>query len=205
MAPVATAVPAFRTRRARPPLVLHVVFLRASPNAEMQSYHDGMTTSTGELEVTLRKSGHRLTGPRRAIWTVLANAGSHLTADEIADRVRTEDPSVNLSSIYRSPSLFSDPGIVRESNLGSGAASHWEVAHPDDQFNLRCESCGTVSHHAGELVDQIRTHLRDGHGLDRMGLDRPPGHEAFDGTCRTARRMHSHRSGDYVRGPICSI
>ena len=117
MALVATAVPAFRTRRARPPLVLHVVFLRASPNAEMQSYHDGMNTSTGELEVTLRKSGHRLTGPRRAISTVLAKAGSHLTADEIADRVRTEDPSVNLSSIYRSPSLFSDPGIVRESNL----------------------------------------------------------------------------------------
>ena len=95
-----------------------------------------------------------------------------------ADRVKTQDPSVNLSSIYRSLSLFSHLGIVRESKLGSDTASYWEVAHPDDKFHLRCESCGTVSHHTGDLVDQIRTHLREGHGFHAGGV-----HLYVTGTC----------------------
>lgn len=95
-----------------------------------------------------------------------------MTAEEIAEEVRSRDPSVNLSSVYRSLSLFSDLGLVRESNLGSSEATHWEPAHPDEQFHLRCTSCGRVEHHTGDLVAQIDTHLADHHGFrsDRIEL-----------------------------------
>jgi Fur family ferric uptake transcriptional regulator len=115
-----------------------------------------------DLRVMLVRSGHRVTGPRRAVWEVVSSTDDHLTAEEIADRVSEVDPDVNLSSIYRSLALLAELGMVRESSLDDGAA-HWEMAHPDEQFHMRCRSCGRVEHHAGDLVEQVRTHLADEH------------------------------------------
>lgn len=124
-------------------------------------------SNSGLLAEELRAAGHRLTGPRRLVWTVLTEAGGHLTVEEIAERVGQLDPTVNLSSVYRSLALFAELGLARESTLGAGpasrSASHWEPAHPDEQFHLICESCGDVQHHAGDLVARIRSHLADEH------------------------------------------
>lgn len=106
-----------------------------------------------------------MTGPRRAVWEVVSSTGEHLTAEEISERVRAIDPDVNLSSIYRSLSLFADLGLVRESSLDSSGAAHWETAHPDDQFHLRCRACGRVEHHTGDLVERVRAHLGENHAF----------------------------------------
>lgn len=124
-----------------------------------------MSEERSDLRSALVAGGHRLTGPRLAVWDVVAGSESHLTAEEIADALRDIDPTVNLSSVYRSLALFTDLGLVRESNLGSNEATHWELAHPDEQFHLKCTSCGRVEHHTGDLVSQIEDHLSEQHGF----------------------------------------
>lgn len=134
--------------------------------------YDGlMPVATTELSAVLRDAGHRVTGPRRVVWNVLATSRRHLTAEEIAERARASDPAINRSSVYRSLGLFSELGIARESNLGQGTASHWEVAHPDEQFHLRCVVCGAVEHHTGDLVAQISTHLADHHDFEAQHVE----------------------------------
>lgn len=123
------------------------------------------------LKDALGEAGHRLTGPRLAVWDAVAAGHSHLTADEIARRVRTSDPSVNLSSVYRSLALFAELGLVRESHLGADEAVHWEQAHPDEQFHLKCTSCGRVEHHTGDLVARIESHLADSHGFQAARIE----------------------------------
>lgn len=118
-----------------------------------------------QLKEALVSGGHRLTGPRLAVWEVVGNSRSHLTADEIADAVRAVDPTINLSSVYRSLALFQELGLVRESHLGANEAIHWEAAHPDEQFHMKCTSCGKVEHHSGTLVAQIEEHLSHHHGF----------------------------------------
>lgn len=126
-----------------------------------------MTTTEqfGYLGDLLRGGGRRLTGPRLAVYNVLVSAGGHMTAEEVADRARSRDPTVNLSSVYRCLSLFEELGIARESRLGEGNAAHWELAHPEEQFHLRCTSCGRVQHHSGSLVAPIEDHLSTEHGF----------------------------------------
>ncbi|MDJ0960819.1 MAG: Fur family transcriptional regulator [Acidimicrobiia bacterium] len=124
-----------------------------------------MSRVATELKTALGEAGHRLTGPRLAVWDVVASSRSHLTAEEIAESVRDRDPTVNLSSVYRSLSLFAELGLVRESNLGANEASHWELAHSDESFHLRCTSCGKVEHHTGDLVTQVEHHLSHHHGF----------------------------------------
>ena len=118
-----------------------------------------------DIAELLRERGHRVTRPRRAVWDVLRLAGEHLTAEEIAERVRGDQPGVNLASVYRSLALFSELAIARESRLGDAEASRWELAHPDEHFHLVCQHCGDVDHHVGTMVAEVREHLRRGHGF----------------------------------------
>ena len=142
-----------------------------------------MSAQATELKTALADAGHRLTGPRLAVWGVVTASQSHMTADEIANAVKEADPTVNLSSVYRSLALFSELGLVRESNLGSNEATHWELAHPDSQFHLRCTSCGRVEHHSGDLVAQIDDHLAQHHGFNAERVEL-----LVSGTCESCSR-----------------
>lgn len=119
----------------------------------------------------LRQHGHRLTNPRRRVWEALRRAGGHLTAEQVAELVQERDPRVNLASVYRSLTLFAEIGLARESNLGTDGPARWEMAHPDDQFHLVCEVCGSVQHHGGDLVDQVREHLGVDHGFEATAIE----------------------------------
>jgi Fur family ferric uptake transcriptional regulator len=124
-----------------------------------------------DLEAFLRQRGHRVTNPRRFVWDVLAAAGGHLTAEQIAGRVQDRDHRINLASIYRSLTLFADLGLARESNLGTDGAGGWEMSHPDDEFHLICDRCGDVQHHGGDLVEQVRSHLGGDHGFQAVTIE----------------------------------
>jgi len=131
---------------------------------------------SGELSLALRAGGHRLTGPRQAVWAALelAAAGGrpeHLTVDEIVDRTLAQGTGVDRATAYRVLSLLEELGLVRASQLGNGDAVRWERAHPDEHFHLRCTSCGTVDHHVGTLVATVREHLDDGHGFAAESIE----------------------------------
>ncbi|REK17642.1 MAG: transcriptional repressor [Actinobacteria bacterium] len=129
-----------------------------------------MSKEKGLAEL-LRDRGNRLTEPRLRVWEVLNRSGDHLTVEEIVSEVHKADPSINTSSVYRSLALFADLDLVRESSLGVDEGSRWELAHPDDHFHLVCRICGTVDHHEGDLVGQIREHLAVGHGFAAEEID----------------------------------
>jgi Fur family ferric uptake transcriptional regulator len=118
------------------------------------------------LTGTLRRHGYRVTPPRRRVWQVLA-AGEHLTAEDILARISAHHgDEVNLASVYRALALMEDLDLVRASRLGEASTTTWELAHPDEHFHLVCRVCGSVSHHRGTLVDQVATHLREGHDFE---------------------------------------
>ncbi|HEX2026750.1 MAG TPA: Fur family transcriptional regulator [Nitriliruptorales bacterium] len=122
----------------------------------------------GEL---LRARGHRVTAPRRAVWTALRESPDHRTVEELTAAARRHEPGVNLASVYRTLALFQELGIAREARLADEDAGRWEVAHPDDHFHVVCEHCGAVDHHAGELVERVRTHLGGEHGFDARTIE----------------------------------
>ena len=122
--------------------------------------------TTDRLDEVLRRHGHRSTGPRRAVWRVLAGTDGHLTVDRVDELIRERGDEANLASIYRALALFAELGIARETHLGD-AASTWELAHPDEHFHLVCSDCGEVGHHIGSLVADLSDHLAgDGHGFE---------------------------------------
>ena len=138
-----------------------------------------------DVRHVLWEHGYRLTSPRWLVWSALRSAEGHLTAEEVTERVNDADPTVNRSSVYRSLTLFEELDLVRRSHLGIDESARWEIAHPDDEFHLVCRSCGSVGHHAGELVGRIRSHLGERHDFVAEGIDL-----VITGECADCARMH---------------
>ena len=136
--------------------------------------------SDTEVRLALHDHGYRLTSPRWLVWSVLHDADGHLTAEEITARVNDYDPTVNRSSVYRSLTLFEELDLARRSQLGIDESARWEIIHPDDQFHLVCKRCGSVDHHIGDVVEQIKSHLNDDHGFSADTVDL-----VVTGICRT--------------------
>lgn len=118
----------------------------------------------------LRGEGYRMTPQRQLVWEVLREAEHHLTAEEIHAQVSRTVPDFNVASVYRTLTLLAELGLAHEVQLGDGRG-HWEIAHPDDEFHLVCRSCGTVTHHPGDLVEQVRQHLSGEHGFKPEDVD----------------------------------
>lgn len=112
-----------------------------------------------DLPTVLHPHDLRVTRPRQGVWDVLQGVDRHLSAAEIADQVRNQDPGVNVSSVYRTLTLFGELGIVRESNLGDGSGSQWELTHADTVIHIVCNSCNNVEHHTAEVIEDLRRHL----------------------------------------------
>ena len=138
--------------------------------------------TSAEIAEVLRAHGHRVTRARLAVWEALESSGGHATVDDLASRAQRLEPGVNLASVYRSLALFSDLELARESRLVDEDATRWEVAHPDEQFHLVCEECGSVDHHVGGLVQRITEHLEAGHGFLPRTVDL-----TVTGVCRSCR------------------
>jgi Fur family transcriptional regulator, ferric uptake regulator len=89
----------------------------------------------------LRASGGRATSTRRVTIQVLLDAGgTHISADEIAARVRRQFPDVAESTIYRTLSALEELDVVQHVHLGHGPSTYHLAQAPHQ--HLLCEACG---------------------------------------------------------------
>jgi Fe2+ or Zn2+ uptake regulation protein len=112
----------------------------------------------------LRRSGGRMTRPRRLVIDALARGpGHHLTAADIITAVRADDPEFYESTVYRTLDVLVELGIVERVQLGPGGA----VFHLPHQphHHLVCQRCGDVIEIPATLLDELAAQIRDEHGF----------------------------------------
>jgi Fur family ferric uptake transcriptional regulator len=107
----------------------------------------------------LRSRGRRLTRQRALIWDALtAEPDRHLSASEVADRVRAELPRVNPSTIYRTLELLVAEGLVLRTDLGADRV-FYEPAHDHPHHHVVCRSCGAVAHVHDDVLGDMRSRV----------------------------------------------
>ena len=79
------------------------------------------TPLAAQVTQTLRAQGGRMTAQRRLILDLLQESDSHPTAEELYALARQSDPSLNLSTVYRTLNWLEERGFV--SRLHDGALS----------------------------------------------------------------------------------
>ena len=94
------------------------------------------------VDAGLLQSRYRLTKQRSAVLRALGD-GTHLSAETILDRVRSELPGVSLGTIYRTLDILRELGLVQLFSFG-GAATRYEAAL-EKHHHLLCSDCRALT------------------------------------------------------------
>lgn len=123
-----------------------------------------MGKTSDYLRDRLRAAGRRVTHQRELILEVLEASHQHLDADALFERVKARDPGVSLATIYRTLSLFTEMGLVREHRL-SGKRTLYEPMRDEPHYHFTCLGCGEAIDFGTPLVEQIEEELREQEGV----------------------------------------
>lgn len=137
------------------------------------------------LEARLREKGLKVTKQRLLVLRTLAeHGGSHMTAEDIYEQIRTEYPEIGLATVYRALQLFLEMKLADHINLDDGCV-RYEIGHlcEDDtrhnHHHLICRTCGRVFPFEDDLLDELESHIEEAAGFHVLD------HELkFFGQCR---------------------
>jgi Fe2+ or Zn2+ uptake regulation protein len=90
----------------------------------------------------LRSRGIQVTAQRLAVLRAVSCA-PHITADAVADAVRSEIGSISLQSVYDTLGLLVAEGLLRRIQP-SGSPARFEARVGDNHHHLICRTCGRL-------------------------------------------------------------
>ena len=109
----------------------------------------------------LHSSGYKLTGPRRAIVEIMANASHALGPIDVYDLGRKEYPGLGLVTVYRTLEKLVELGVIQRVHQPIGCNMYLR-AGDGHQHILLCSACGAAEYFSGddltELIQTIAAH-----------------------------------------------
>lgn len=115
------------------------------------------------FECYLRGQNLSLTRQREDILRVFLASDGHWSADELAARVRAENPGIGLSTIYRTLKLLVESGLAEEHRFGSDVALY-EPAQ-DHHEHMICQACERIFEFENEELEALKTRIMEEHGF----------------------------------------
>jgi Fur family ferric uptake transcriptional regulator len=85
------------------------------------------------IEKLCVEKGLRMTGQRRVIARVLAEAEDHPDAEELHRRAAAIDPHISIATVYRTVRLLEESGILERHDFRDGRSRYEEV--PDEHHD----------------------------------------------------------------------
>ena len=90
----------------------------------------------------LRQRGIQVTAQRLAVLRAVADQ-PHITADVVAEAVRTEIGAISIQSVYDALSVLAAEGLIRRIQP-AGSPARFEDRVGDNHHHLICRSCGRM-------------------------------------------------------------
>ena len=117
------------------------------------------------FESELRDAGLRMTQQRRLILRVLAEASDHPDAKAIFARTFAEDPSLSLSTVYRTMKLLEERGAIEKHAFNDGVSryEHADQSHHDHLIDI---DTGQVIEFSSEEIERLQARIASELGYD---------------------------------------
>ena len=122
-------------------------------------------TQANDLKEALRSDGVRITRQRVALLKVLAEADDHPDANELHRRVRDIDPSVSLSTIYRTLTALEQKGLLHR-HAFEGVPARFETADAPHHDHLIDIDNGQIIEFCSAEIEKIQVRIAKRHGYE---------------------------------------
>ena len=110
------------------------------------------------LEQELVSRGVRMTHQRRLLVHIIQGADSHMDAVQLWQRARTQDPTINKVTVYRTLAMLKKHGLVDELDLLhlEGGKHYYEARTTRDHIHLACIKCGRIQEFQSSLFEKLK-------------------------------------------------
>ncbi|MCA9622571.1 MAG: transcriptional repressor [Myxococcales bacterium] len=140
----------------------------------------------------MTEKGLRSTSQRRVIAETFFSGPSHVTIEELLNKVREKDSRIGYATVYRTLKLFTECGIAAERNFGDGP-SRYELSDEsthDHHDHLICERCGRITEWHDERIEKLQ-----GEVAKRLGFQVTRHRHEIYGVCARCRAEKSGAKG----------
>ena len=131
---------------------------------------------------TLKDAGLKVTHPRTKILDVLqSNPGTHLSADEIHNKLVDHNESIGLATVYRVLTQLELAGLIQKNQFSDNQSSYEIKKQHHD--HLICTKCGKIIEFMNDDLETLQEEISekyqfrlDSHVMTLFGVCR-------DGNC----------------------
>lgn len=122
----------------------------------------------------LRDHSYKLTPQRqtvlRAFWQ---NTDRHLSAEDVYQLVKDQDPDIGLATVYRTLDIFAEIGILQKNDFGDGRGRYEFSPRGEHHHHhhLICMECGDVSEFDGDLLESLEKVIAERSGFKVLDHD----------------------------------
>jgi Fur family ferric uptake transcriptional regulator len=131
----------------------------------------------------------RWTPQRRLILEVIEATAGHVTAAELVDRCRVQDPETTPSTVYRTLRVLEELGLVQHAH-GADGREEFHVRPAEAHGHLHCGDCGTSWEISPEDAAATVREFRE-----RVGFEIDLSHLSVGGRCAACRSRAHDASG----------
>ncbi len=106
----------------------------------------------------LHDAGFRVTNPRETVIAVLRRTEKHLSAEDIYVSALKENPSIGLTTVYRTLDLLHQIGVVQKFEFGDGKARYELIHNPqkkEHHHHLVCMHCKTIIDYTNFMKEEL--------------------------------------------------
>jgi len=106
----------------------------------------------------LSKMGFRMTNPRSIIINILNKTDKHLSAEDIYLKALKVNPSIGLTTVYRTLDLLNQIGVVQKFDFGDGKARYEHTKNPkkkEHHHHLVCIRCKTIIDYSDFVKEEL--------------------------------------------------
>lgn len=112
-----------------------------------------------ELEVFahhIREAGLRRTEQRERILLAFLKREGHITSEDLYFIVSEEDPSIGLTTVYRTMKLLTEAGLAREVRFGDNRTYYEHHFNHDHHDHMICTECGLVIEFFSQEIEELQ-------------------------------------------------
>ena len=109
---------------------------------------------------TLKDAGLKVTHPRTKILDVLqSNPGTHLSADEIHNKLVDHNESIGLATVYRVLTQLEIAGLIQKNQFNDNQSSYEIKKQHHD--HLICTKCGKIIEFMNDDLEALQEKISD--------------------------------------------
>lgn len=113
----------------------------------------------------IQASGLRRTAQRDLILEIFLSTEEHLTSEDLHTLVHKKDPTVGLTTVYRTLKLLTEAGLAREVRFGDNKTYYEHHYNHEHHDHMICTECGKVIEFFSPDIEDLQDQMARNFGF----------------------------------------